>query len=344
MSQTKIDRLTEEQIAMIPIIRQKWKSLALLTEPLDRPEFINTIKAAYLALNLTAPKIHFFESPMAGINFLKTQPESELGMAILHKFNDQIIDQINDQIDWENGQEIKKQIDGLPSLKRCQLARQLTQNYQRQKEADPVYNCIKDGVCLCIASQLDFCISVLNLEYEPGYWEAYNLLMSQGGYVFAFDKMCVVCDRPTKLSIDNEERLHAEGESAIEFADGFYRKYVYHGVELPEEYGQLHPHQWQAKWLLKEKNAEIKRLLIQEIGYARICQELEATELDSWHEYTLLQIADNVDVEPIYLLKMTCPSTNFIHALRVPPDVKSARGAIRWVNWGIDPEKFVIET
>ena len=70
---------------------------------------------------------------------------------------------------------------------------------------------------------------------------------------------------------------------------------------------------------------------------------MRATELDIWQKYTLL-IIEYVDIEPIYLLKMTCPSTGFIHALRVPPDVKSAREAIRWVNWGIDPEEFSVQT
>lgn len=81
-----------------------------------------------------------------------------------------------------------------------------------------------------------------------------------------------------------------------------------------------------------------------EIGYARICQELQAIELDAWQEYTLLKIDNDVDIEPICLLKMTCYSTGRIYALRVPPDVNSAREAIRWVNWGTDPEDFAVQT
>ena len=80
------------------------------------------------------------------------------------------------------------------------------------------------------------------------------------------------------------------------------------------------------------------------IGYARVCQELQAQQLDFWQEYTLLKIDNDVNIEPIYLLKMTCPSTGFIHALRVPPDMKSARDAIRWVNLGIDSEEFGVQT
>ncbi|HBE31450.1 MAG TPA: hypothetical protein DD990_08970, partial [Cyanobacteria bacterium UBA11368] len=121
-----------------------------------------------------------------------------------------------------------------------------------------------------------------------------------------------------------------------------------YGVDLPKKYF-CPQHQWQAQWLLDENNAEVRRLLIQTIGYDRICRELQATELDSWREYTLLKIDvfDDFDRDneyPTYLLKMTCPSTGHIHALRVPPDMKSAREAIRWVNWGIDPEEFAVQT
>jgi hypothetical protein len=55
-----------------------------------------------------------------------------------------------------------------------------------------------------------------------------------------------------------------------------------------------------------------------------LCQELEAIALDSWQEYTLLEISADLEEEPILLLKMTCPSTGLIHISRVPPDVESA--------------------
>ncbi|MBD1901336.1 GGDEF domain-containing protein [Trichocoleus sp. DQ-A3] len=174
--------------------------------------------------------------------------------------------------------------------------------------------------------------------------QAYWQLQQFAGWTWRyFDTQNIVSERPIKISFDSQNRLHAEGEPAIQFADG-YNFYSYHGVTLPEEYGKLHPSQWQAQWLLEEDNAELRQVLIQGIGYSRICQELQATKLDFWQEYTLLKIDNKLDVEPIYLLKMTCPSTGHIHALRVPPNMKSAREAIRWVNWGIDPEEFSVQT
>ncbi|MEW5860825.1 MAG: leucine-rich repeat domain-containing protein, partial [Cyanobacteriota bacterium] len=114
-------------------------------------------------------------------------------------------------------------------------------------------------------------------------------------------------------------------------------------VELPRRYW-THLNQWQAEWLLTETNAEVRRVLIQQIGCDRICQELATQTIDTWREYTLLKIDADIDVEPIHLLKMTCPSTNHLHVLRVPPTLTSARKAIRWVNWDVDPEAFAVET
>jgi diguanylate cyclase (GGDEF)-like protein len=187
-------------------------------------------------------------------------------------------------------------------------------------------------------------IAALNCIDRDTQRQAYWQLQRFSGWTWChFDTQNIVSERPIKISFDSQNRLHAEGEPAIQFADG-YNFYSYHGVTLPEEYGKLHPSQWQPQWLLKEDNTELRRVLIQGIGYSRICQELQATKLDSWQEYTLLKIDNKVDVEPIYLLKMACPSTGHIHALRVPPNMKSAREAIRWVNWEIDPEEFSVQT
>ncbi|MEG4456864.1 leucine-rich repeat domain-containing protein [Microcoleus sp. N9_A1] len=169
-----------------------------------------------------------------------------------------------------------------------------------------------------------------------------KLLFEHCGWIFPFEKICAVCDRPRHLRFDSQNRLHAEGEPAIEFADG-WNFYYYHGVRLPETYGQVHPDLWQAEWLLSEDNAALRRVLIQGIGYDRLIQDLSAKQIDSWQEYALLKI-DKADVEPICLLKMTCPSTGFIHVLRVPFNLTSAREAIRWVNWDIDPDEFSVQT
>jgi leucine-rich repeat protein SHOC2 len=113
--------------------------------------------------------------------------------------------------------------------------------------------------------------------------------------------------------------------------------------------------EWKSEWLLDEENAEVRRMIIEKVGYEKICDELNAIILDTWREYSLLEIEGvkeaiynggyaPIDSEPMILLQMTCPSTTHIHILRVPPEMVSAEAAITWVNQGIHPDKFAIQT
>jgi hypothetical protein len=247
-----------------------------------------------------------------------------------------------------------------------QLDRQLAQQLgmpleQSVLEAPLGFPLIKPMWCghITAAALYDYA-STIGIQFDA---EALFLFINAAwhvSWIAPFQDICIVSDRPQLIKRDRQGRLHGVGEPAIVFPDGFGVGYFYHGIELPQYCGAVHPNQWQAEWVLQERNAEIKRILIQEIGYARLCQELQAEELDSWREYTLLKLPIYDDfsqatqwrsprefvegVEATYLLKMICPSTGSIYALRVPPSVKSAREAATWVNWGTDPEWFTLET
>lgn len=120
-------------------------------------------------------------------------------------------------------------------------------------------NCIQLDLLNPECSFYDFCISVLNRAYNPTKWQILQDIVMNCGWIFEYVNICVVCDRPTKLLFDNQNRLHAEAEPAIEYADGF-KVYAHHGVWLPEKYGKLPIQQWQAQWLLEEPNAELRRV------------------------------------------------------------------------------------
>ena len=354
MSQIKIEKLTQQQEALIGVYREKWRRIALSTEAIDPQKASNAVKAAYELMGYQEPEIIFCDSYCAVGYALVNQQDKELGsklgsklwLQLSKKLNSQLSNQLWSQLDSQLDSELNNQ---LWNQLNSQLDNRLWSQLWRKLEKY-FNNYLWLVVDLAYYGSLfDFCISVLNCAYDPKQWQIFQSLAFDCAWMFPFKNTCYVCDRPRILSFDNQQRLHAEGQPAIQYADGF-SVYAYHGVTLPEKYGKVHPSQWQSQWLLEEQNAELRRVLIQQIGYARICQELQATELDSWREYTLVKIDENLHLqpiwffEPIYLLKMTCPSTGFIHALRVPPDMKSAREAISWVNWGIDPEDFAVET
>lgn len=362
-----INKLTPEKKALIPSYLERWRNIVLSSEPIDRNKAVEVVEYMYSLVGRKTPKIIFCNSPYKAINqmllldvnqedlqknltdnvekFVSIQLEDFAKQTSLYKVNLIDIQNLNNE---EN-----TNIDSLDELdareeNNLDLLRMIFSINQSElvwqfwcKKIEP--KGISSFDWFSTAATLDFFTSELDCDYDPKVYQFADKVVRAGIFIFPFEECCFICDRPLHIRFDNQNQLHAEGEPAIEFTDG-YSIYSYHGVTLPEKYGKVHPQQWNPQWLLTETNAELRRILIQGIGYARICQELQAVELDSWAEYTLLQIDNPIDVEPIYLLKMTCPSTGFIHVLRVPPQTKSAREAIRWVNWGVDPEEFSIQT
>ncbi len=135
------------------------------------------------------------------------------------------------------------------------------------------------GYCAAI----DFKISVLNYPFDLEKWKILATLVKNCSCFFPFDKICLVSARPSKILLDSEQRLHAEAENAIQFADGWLKKYYHHGIAMPEEYGKIHPSKWKSKWILSEKNAELRRVLIEAIGYEKsgCCASEVSSELSS---------------------------------------------------------------
>lgn len=189
-----------------------------------------------------------------------------------------LLDQLRGQQEKQLAIQIRKQAWGQT---RWQLEEQIREQVKGVSELEEQsYNYANTSGWAYISFLCDFYISVLNCICRQIEWSVVQSLVKYCGWILPYENICVVCDRPIQLLFDNENRLHAEGEPAIQFADG-YSLYSYHGVTLPEKYGKLLPNKWQAKWLLEEDNVELRRVLIQGIGYSRICQELQAIELDS---------------------------------------------------------------
>ena len=360
--------INSHQIAPLRVLGElAQKHLALSTKPIDAEQATEAVKVAYAAIALEAPEIIICRSPRDAFiqifNLLKSDRSENCsnegrwnrpGQKLDSKWMSRsIVREFASPAVWQH--EIRRMtIESEADSTLIRLMREFADEYGRSEPtiehdfSHSLYDLRSPETPTTLLKEIyltELYVSSLGINLSERAQEIHDCqkqLWEDCGWIFPFEKICVVCDRPRHLRFDSENRLHAEAEPAIEFADG-WNFYYYHGVKLPEQYGQLHPDLWKAEWLLSEDNAELKRVLIQGIGYDRICQELSAKQIDSWQEYALLTI-DNADVEPICLLKMTCPSTGFIHALRVPPNLRSAREAISWVNWDIDPEEFSVQT
>jgi hypothetical protein len=347
MLQTKkIESFTPEQEARIPEFLEKW--IKVCSESLDKEEATQTVNVLYKRMGESEPKILFAQSPLQASLMIIAGSRDQLGGQLRGQLRgqlggqlwDQLRDQLGDQLWDQLGGQLWDQLGGqLRGQLRDQLGDQLWGQLGGQL-GDQIYNRQEPEWFIPWAAWFDFA-SHIGVNFEEEKYDLFLRFCSKCGWVFPFKGLAIVSERPTAIHWDSERRLHAEGKLAVEFADG-WGVYAHHGVRLPEKYGSLLPSLWQPQWLLEEENAELRRVLIEGIGYERICSELQAESLDTWREYELLRI-DNADIEPILLAKMTCPSTGFVHVHRVPPESRTAREAITWVNHGVDPESFLVE-
>ncbi|MBD2452182.1 hypothetical protein H6G76_34785 [Nostoc sp. FACHB-152] len=359
MSQINVNEyLNSSQRSLIKTYQDKWEPIALLTEPINMRQARSDLEKIYELLGLAKPMVYFVESPLSALNKLNIHNIDNRSIDIEHHLIQNLKKQLRSNL-WNElqiklynslhrklwnsvGKRIYRLLEPEFELEDYLELESRSQELSESQYFNPVSDCIPIDDLVTTASLLDFCYSVLNCYGDEQLWQAYQSLVMNCGWLWTYERFCIVCERPRFLSLDDQNRFHGEGQPALQFNDNL-SIYAFHGLVVPEKYAMTVPSQWQAQWLLEENNAELRRILMQGLGYSKICQELRAKKLDTWQEYTLLRII-SLNFEPVHLLAMTCPSTNHTHILRVPPDIRKARKAICWINWGIDPTSFAIQT
>lgn len=105
----------------------------------------------------------------------------------------------------------------------------------------------------------------------------------------------------------------------------------------------FHPEKLNAKMILAETNAEIRRVMIERMGYLKFAVDAGAVELDAdtdpGGQRQLLRIELEGD-EPLVGLACSCPSTGRKYLLRVPPDTKNCHQAAAWMAGFDNPKKY----
>ncbi|MBE9210836.1 hypothetical protein IQ244_30910 [Nostoc sp. LEGE 06077] len=329
-----------EKELIISQTQSQWRNVN--STPLDLEQATIAIQALYKFAGLAQPEVQFVESPAAARE--QIEQESMQSDCMLAELWEVLREDL-----WRSlSRSLGTLQNELTHYIRNPLSELWESSFQRIM-LDRFTEVLGDFLGDCLLPEWGICwAAMFTAAHQLGVTLAqdkYNLFcnyMQQVAWMFPYEGVAISIQRPL-IRCNSAGEIHGEGIPAIEFSDGC-GVYAYRGIHLPEKYGQVHPTNWRAEWLLEQRNAELRRVLIQGIGYERICQQLQAKECDQWQEYTLLQIESEVDVEPLRLLKMTCPSTGFIHVLRVPPDLSSARESIRWVNWGIDPTEFTFQS
>jgi hypothetical protein len=308
----QIEDLTPEQESLISVYCEKWRRVVLSTERLDRDRAAVTIRTAYAISKRPEPEIVFCESPLVAIRELQgralknyyrhlyTYLLEQLKNHFRRRFNQQCSKELQQYIQTQINQQFnQKALSELFSFLNSAFftRRPLSISSNRSISAETLLrDSIKPNAWVNFVCYFDYCSSVLGIVRPQSRWnlrwQTLQDLLTTCGWIFAYDAVCVVCEHPVSLELDELGQLHAEGKAAIAFADGL-KLYAYHGHSISEEYGLILPEQWKHKLLQEEISPCVSSVLLPSIQLhviEQLSQEQEALipiYRDKWQELRL---------------------------------------------------------
>lgn len=123
---------------------------------------------------------------------------------------------------------------------------------------------------------------------------------------------------------------------ALAYPDG-WGLYCLNGVRVPPQIVTTPAEQLDCQFILKERNAEIRREFVRKAGIEKVCKDLGAKTLDVQDSYELLALNIGDGLERPYL-KMKNPSIGVYHIEGVSPECRTVQQALNWRNSLTDAE------
>ena len=245
MARAKITTLTPEQEAQIPVWREAWRAIGLSSERIVPDEARSAIRELYASAGMAAPKAIFVaQSPMQAL-LMRAVIQALGGGQLWGQLGDQLGGQLRDQL-----YQAVWMVGGWDSF---WLA-----FYEAGRSVGATYP-----------------------ETLDRHLDAYIRYAKTCGVAFCYRDMAFTADRPVRLRFDEARRLHADDGAALAWSDG-YGVYAWHGYRIPDT------HHWiiadkgrlTVQAAMAERNAELRRIMLEIVGFERVAAELGAAVVD----------------------------------------------------------------
>lgn len=145
---------------------------------------------------------------------------------------------------------------------------------------------------------------------------------------------------PKGLHVTHWIELAGSGITHLPPGHGFVLRW--RGVQVDDRLA-FASHTLTGQEILNTENVEIRRVLIERLGYETFLQQVGGVirdrDTDAGGERHLICIAFDDD-EPLLLLKVMCPSTAHTHLLRVPPYLRTCHQAAAWIAGFDNPDDY----
>jgi hypothetical protein len=119
-------------------------------------------------------------------------------------------------------------------------------------------------------------------------------------------------------------------------------KILWRGVEVDQRVA-FHPELITAQEILAERNAELRRVMLERIGWEKFLHDSNPKvidqDIDAGGDRRLLAVTFS-NAEEIFILTLNCPSTGRKYAIRVPPWMKTCHQSAAWMAGFENPAEY----
>jgi len=338
---TQIHKLSVEQLAMIPQVRDDWLKIGLDTTPVNQADVREILDRLYAVAGKTAPKnIMFFGGPLeislaiAKLRFEDATIRLQVSDLVNGEFRRQIIGQIN------------KQVAGLISSQSrfefnvAALTPDLEVIEHVRARVGEIFHAQFGGLRAWPFSgdfgQFDVSLAWYDFAGRLGIdvsqlIPSFDLAKSCGWAVLFWD-WAFISSKPEFIHRDERGLLHCETGPAVHYPDGF-SVFAIHGVRVPEKV-VIAPESIVISEIESERNAEVRRVMIDRYGSERYLMESGAEEVHR-DDFGILYRKEILGDESLVMVKVVNstpePDGSFKdYFLRVPPTMERARQAVAW--------------
>lgn len=170
------------------------------------------------------------------------------------------------------------------------------------------------------------------------------------GWILPYQGICIISKKPNKIMSNDFNQIHCENGPAVEYEDG-YSMYCWRGIRVEKNWIES-PDSITIKQIQNQQNVELRRAMIEIIGYDRYLKESNAIEIDRSQlngQDIVLYEADFGYLKAKIVELINCTQENdgtykhYFH--RVPKTINDAHSAVAAL-WGLPKEKYnpTIET
>ena len=368
----RINKLTDEQKSHMDEHADKWIAYGLNTEPADFDQAVEGIKACYEfaglkwhgnVVRVSSPLVMALAGPIAStiLAQMKNAPDDVV--------DDAVDVAVDDAVDVAVSGAVSGAVDVAVDVAVGDAVSDAVDVAVR----DAVSGAVSDAVRKIPSSSFREVIRRTYSRYTGGYWSywvgwstffrdftgleldnnlwdrsrAFEQTIANAGWWWPHKDFVIVCDRPREIHREqvgdrgwNSHRLHNERGPAISWRDD-WALYFVHGVRVTEQI-VLRPETLTTEQIMKEDNAEVRRIMCEKMGWEKFIHEAKLKLIHECddpanmpNKLRLYDTPEQVLGVPVRLLSVVnaTPKLNGEiprYAITVPAEIDSALAGAAW--------------